>query len=352
MFQPKVIYSLDELVKLQESSHDYNFSGYDLSSIDFSSAYGQEVLSQLQYSTTTIFPAELQELMMDKLEKAKNPGLNVQAMHKAGYRGKGIKIAIIDQNTDPSHPALEGHIQNVELSSFSEPSYHGPAVDSIAISVAPGAEIIHLSTGGRHDDNLANQALKYIVDYNNNPENEKIRFVSCSWGNELSLSDDRKKLFQELEQQDVMILGGYWRAGERRTAGLYRDLTKSTNDPKSYYSNDRNATKPGIPIGDCTFASKNGGYTFDHIGGASWTYPYLAAIGACALQANPDFVNQKGWQDKLWQLMLETGVPMSNEPNSNRIIQPTKLCKHMHEMYLQAHPTIQSTIQGKGKDSR
>lgn len=352
MSQQKIVHSLDELIKLQENSYDYNFNGYDLSEVDFSSMEGVEALSRLQYGTNTIFPNSIHTQMMEKLEKGKDPGFNVKSMHTVGYTGEGITIAIIDQKQDLTHPEIKERIIHYkECAQAEEPSYHGPAVASIAIGkscgIAPKANLFYLSTGGYHSDPLADDALRYLLEYNRTAsEEKKVRFLSCSWGDELSLSDDRKKLFQELEEQGVMIFGGFWKPGQHRTAGLYRDLTKSTNDPKSYYSNESNTTKLGIPMGDRTFASKNDGYTFDHIGGTSWTFPYLAGVGACALQANPDFVKQKGWQDKLWQLMLETGVPVSKEPNANRIIQPAKLCEKMHEMYLESQKT-QSRQQGR-----
>ena len=354
------VHSLTELIQLRDKVHD-NFDGYDLSEVDFSTQKGQEILQAILYSSSTIFPEKIHSKMMDQLEKGKNLGLNLQAMHNAHYNGTNIKIAIIDQNTDVSHPALKGHVKDINFSSNNDSIFfHGLAVDSIAARVAPEADIIHLGIGAAHNDELADKALEYILDYNKKQKDEsnKIRFVSCSWGKgELSIR--RAKLFEELETNGTMVIGGCWGTHEalgkkkRLSSSLTRDLSKSPNDVRSYQEcaiHEKLRTNcVAVLRNNFTFASKNRGYIFDPIGGASWTYPYLAGVGACALQANPDFVVQKGWQDKLWQLMLETGVPVSEEPNANRIIQPAKLCEQMHEMYLANH---KSYTRKNGKGSR
>ena len=56
-----------------------------------------------------------------------------------------------------------------------------------------------------------------------------------------------------------------------------------------------------VPQNQRTFASFYGGYLYTEQGGSSWTFPYLAGIVACGLQACPNYTKQKDWQDKLWQ---------------------------------------------------
>ena len=182
------------------------------------------------------------------------------------------------------------------------------------------------------------------------PESKKIRFLSCSWGQELP--PHRAKLFQQLEDEGMMVFGGCWGLSKNRhIVPLKRNIKKAPNNIRAYQEIFHPKLRKnciGVPKENRTFASKDG-YTFDHIGGTSWTFPYLAGVGACALQANLDFVKQQGWQDKLWQLMFETGVPVSKEPNANRIIQPAKLCEKMHELYLEAHKI---PIRTNGRNTR
>ncbi len=347
----KKLHSLEELFqakkffKDRDNNDNPNFDGYDLSEIDFSSIEGQQALAELQYGTNTIFSKSIHTQMMEKLEKGKDPGFNIRRMHTIGYTGKGITLAIIDQAQDLNNPEFKNRIIHTkDYASSDKPSYHGPAVTSIAVGktcgVAPEANLIYLSTGNQNSDELDDKALIDLLEYNRSlPENKKIRFLSCSWGKELP--PHRSKLFQQLEDEGIMIFGGCWGLQTGRlNSSLTRNLAQSTNDTDAYqecaiHSKLRKGCV-AVLRNNRTFASRDG-YIFDPIGGNSWTFPYLAGVGACALQANPDFVKQKGWQDKLWQLMLETGIPVSKEQNANRIIQPAKLCEKMHQMYREAH---------------
>ncbi|MDR2098686.1 MAG: hypothetical protein LBO78_01515, partial [Rickettsiales bacterium] len=49
-----------------------------------------------------------------------------------------------------------------------------------------------------------------------------------------------------------------------------------------------------------------GGYVYERLGGSSSTFPYLAGVFALALQANPDFAKQKGWQSRLMGIAADT----------------------------------------------
>lgn len=337
--------------------HCFRVSNFDLSALDFSTTEGQTILKQLKYNKHTIFPKEIHLQMMEQLEKAKNPGLGIKSAHRMGYTGKNITCAIIDQPTLIQHPEYQiFHYKEIGFEEFYQKhgflfdaQMHGPAVDGILCGIAPNIKLVHIAAAyGKgfskctNDDTHRCEALRYLLEYNRTlPEQDKIRFISCSWGtlNDLNI-EKRKQLFQQLEDEGVMVFGGCWGIVKNRyNAGLGRDLAKSCNDVHSYYqlSDFHSRGQLLIPQANRTIASRDGEYEYDPSGGASWTYPYLAGVGACALQVNPNFVKQKGWQDKLWQLMLETGVPISKEPNANRIIQPAKLCEKMHEMYLANH---------------
>ena len=362
----KIIRSLEELQSYyNQDMQEFLLGNLDVSHLDFSSAQGQLILAQSEYDTDMIFSETIHSQMIEQLEKAKNPGLGVRTAHKAGYTGKHVTIAIVDQPLDVEHEAYKKSLKHYKQIGWGENNnqpvwYHGPAVTSITSSVAPEANIIYIATHNHgpmpksskgHNDTHQCEALQYLLDLNSTlSDQDKIRFLSCSWGTSDDLNyEKRNQLFQELENQGVMIFGGYRGVlHNQHIVGLSRDLTKSLDDPANYHVDFFKKNAIAVPEHNISFASSNGGYVYASHGGSSWTYPYLAGVGACALQANPDFVKQEGWQSKLWQLMFETGFPLSKD-NSCHIIQPARLCERMNEMYLQQHRTNTKT---RGKGSR
>ena len=90
-----------------------------------------------------------EDLQAQIMERGKNPGLGIRALHERGVTGKDVNVAIIDQNLLLNHPEFAGKIAayydtgcGTEENSG---SMHAPAVTSIlvgdSIGVAPDARV-------------------------------------------------------------------------------------------------------------------------------------------------------------------------------------------------------------------
>lgn len=344
---PRIIFSnLDELEKYIESSKRntgeimYNA---DLSQLDLSGPKGKKLLAKINgFDEKTTWPESLSKIKKEQLETSKDSGLGISELHKKGYTGKGINIAIIDQYLLLDHPEYQENIkyykemESEEIYSkhlYSE--YHAPAVSSLAVGKtcgsAPNAGLYFVSTGNSCYNNNNLEAIKHLIELNKNlSDKEKIRCLSCSWGGGPNEEDFEKRmaLFKELEETGCIVIGGYYshHIGRYHVGGT---KIQQDSDHLDTLEIDKIADRHipegkedivMVPEHKRTFASHSGGYLYEEIGGSSWTCPYLAGLVACALQANPDFVKQKGWQDKIWEKLLETAKATPN--HKGKIVQP------------------------------
>lgn len=73
-----------------------------------------------------------EELQSELMEQGKRPTLGVKSLHKEGITGKGINVAIIDQNLLLDHPEYSEKIVEYYDTGCNMPqgtgSMHGPAV--------------------------------------------------------------------------------------------------------------------------------------------------------------------------------------------------------------------------------
>ena len=67
------------------------------------------LIPKLLFNLDTDFGAFAEESLAI-LERAKNPGLGVRSIHRRGITGKGVRVAIIDQNLCLDHPEYNGKI--------------------------------------------------------------------------------------------------------------------------------------------------------------------------------------------------------------------------------------------------
>ncbi len=314
----------------------------DLTLLDFSSEKGQELLSKINgFDENTVWPENLKLEKEKQLQLGKDSGLGISSLHKNGYTGKGINIAIIDQQLLVNHPEYQENIRyyremgNEEslqkyghLPDHGAASYHGPAVASLAVGKhcgsAPEAGLFFIAEGGCHSPEVCLKAIKHLIDLNKkSSEKDKIRCLSCSWGGGPKEKDfdERMKLFKELEDTGCMVLGGLYGdyMGRSHSGGSRIHLGSDALDnlKGEQYANENMLI---VPRDQRTFASNSGGYLYEEKGGESWTYPYLAGLVACALQANPEIVKQKGWQETVWKKLLETARLTLD--HKGKIVQP------------------------------
>ena len=308
---------------------------YDLSKLDL-----RTTLDDLLYSTfddRTIWPAadklpagfDCQQIM----ELGKNPGLNIQNLHKDGITGKNIGIAIIDQPMLVNHREYADRVRLYEeaadVKGALESEMHGPAVASIAVGktvgVAPDADLYYIATymcsQGSYEtvdfSCLAN-SIRRILEINGRlPPDRKIRVLSMSigWGPEVKGYDEIQLAVQEAKNAGIFIICtsedeiyGF------NFAGLGRSSLSDPNDFGSYepglfwskyfYQENNLQNTLLVPMDSRTTASPTGNndYVFYREGGMSWSVPYLAGMYALAAQVKPDIT-----PDAFWSSALQTG---------------------------------------------
>ena len=278
----KVAHKLEDI---PTGSHNNirNAIGYDISQLSLS----RQELLDLCIDKTTVMSAEQKAIIDEVKEKAKDPGLGIRNLHKQGYTGKGVRMAIIDQPLGRHKEYASRIVKNVDINTTEiqgreYASMHADAVVSIAagesVGVAPEAEIefysaINFSNNpkdikewkkkikenikkypeskkwlqeelkayGRHEcpsNKPYVEAINQILDNNEKvPENEKVSVISISWGFDIFAPgyDDLLKAVDRAKQQGVFIIStalnqhyGF------ATNGANRNPDGDLNNPETY----------------------------------------------------------------------------------------------------------------------
>ena len=335
----KKINSINKLLKLPfENTPNYkrvyhvDLSGLDLSKEkdmftgplpkDYVSPEDTEKLRIVTNWTTDVIWPAADKLPPDfnpikELESAKTPTDTIK-LHKSGKTGKGISIAIIDQRLNREHPE---YADNIKYYSVFGPwdkngiDYHGSLVSGCAVGhttgTAPDADLYYFAApilvDGKQDRKYINEAIRKLLETNKAlPENDKIRFLSCSWGGPKDKGADKTKmLFDECEENGIMVIGG-----------SYKEMSTYVPYDKRY----KNKTnRIGIPTDGKTTPFWQGGYYYTRQGGASSTFPYIAGILACATQGNALFFTRQNWPDELRDIIKRTAT---NSPEQGLVINP------------------------------
>ena len=340
----KKIHTIEELLDLYFSEHpNYKkLHHVDLSELDLR-GYESMFVGQLNEYTSTKEAVEKHIILSwtddviwpapDKLpkgfnpqkilEKAKHPN-EMDTVHNMGAMGKNIGIAIIDQRLYAGHPEYADRIKLNEtvggLWKQNGIDYHPSLVCGCAVGkttgTAPEADL-YFFAADIHEKTETGKielsrkypiiALKHILELNKTlPENKKIRFISCSWGSTTDLHEQEcRKLFDECEQNGIMILGGAY---------------KHNNFGSCNKSYPIRTTKIGIPTDGKTTPFWHGGYYYTRQGGSSSTFPYVAGVFACACQDNQIFFTRPNWQNELAQILQDTAI---ESKNGGKMINPT-----------------------------
>ncbi len=370
-FERTVFNSWEDLESFEPVQHGYwKFSNCDFSKLDFSSKKGQEFLKNLSgYDSDCIWPEEMAAQMVHNLEAAKDPGLGISRLGAKGFTGANVNVAIIDQSAHLEHLEYAGKIvayhpkfplEQVQESDAVNSQYHGPAVISLLAGnlcgTAPGVKLHYWATPGGFSKlnpevgKAKLDSLREILEHNKKAiaegrEDDVIRCLSCSWGSmDEPEFEERQKLFKQIEENGCMVFGGMYACFQgRMEGGLSRDLNADLNDVKSYATKDVK-NRLLIPYDNRTFAAQSGGYTYGDKGGSSWVYPYAAGVVACAIQANAEILKEKNWQNKIWKALMKTGIPVSDNEDASRIIQPEAFVDYIvNKRYLEKEKDNKST---------
>lgn len=345
---------LEQLPEIQNMGFDLR--SYDVSKFDLSQ---DERLKDVTFDTKTVWSEKLPAGFYpdEILELGKNPGLKIQNLHKQGFTGKGINIAIVDQALLLEHEEYKDNLMTYELVHCSDPiaQMHGAAVTSIAAGkncgVAPDAKIYYIAstfgtykTDGTFTEDLTPMAdsILRILEINKQlPQEDKIKVISISRGFDHTAKDGKKvlKAIEEAKKEGMFVIT----TSNEETygfnlMGLGREMADSPDDLNSYkagifwadnFYNDGFLLENTllVPMDARTYASFTSpkDYAFEASGGLSWSVPWLAGMYALCLQKVPNLT-----PEKFIKTAFETGDTISFDYNEKSyqlatVINPEKL---------------------------
>ena len=274
------------------------------------------LIESLWFNGATTWPAPYADTAHKILELGMNPGLGIRGLHTQGITGKGVNVAIIDQNLVLDHPEFKGKIVKYTDVGTGQPanqgSMHGPAVTSLLvgenIGTAPDARVYYAAAPSwTGDAQYYADALNWIVDENAKlPAGSKIRVVSVSAapsgpGTPFKLHNDAwDSAYARATGAGILVLDCTENHGI--TAPCYLDLNDPDNEGKCTpgFPGKENQVMPGsisIPTSFRSTAEEyNQGifsYQYAGLGGLSWSVPYLAGVLAMGWQIRPSLTNSQ-----------------------------------------------------------
>jgi len=270
-----------------------------------------QLISTLWFSSGNRWSESSQRIADEILEKGKDPGLGIRALHEQGITGKGVTVAIIDQNICLDHPEFSGNIVKYYDVGTKEPSnrssMHGAAVASLlvgrSIGTAPGAPVYFVAAPSwTADAQYQAAALNWIIDENETlPVGQKIRVVSVSAAPSGPGSPFTKNnaswdaAYDRATKSGILVLDCTSNHG--LTAACYYDLdarddvtkcvlgwpgqNSAPDSQRLYVPTSRRTQAEEYHQGQC-------GYQYTGRGGLSWSIPYLTGVLAMAWQLRPD----------------------------------------------------------------
>ena len=280
--------------------------------------YNRADLPTYAFDDTAVFQGA-EDLAAELLEAGKNPGLGVRALHGQGITGRGVNVAIIDQNLVGEHPEYAGKIAAYYDSGCGEPaesgSYHGPAVLGIlageTVGVAPGARVYYAAAPSwLQDSAYYADCLYWILEQNEAlPESEKIRLVSVSAAPEegwYSNAGQWTQAVQAAEEAGILVLDCRSQAHTGFVFSAYYDPAAPEDVskcrpfyPEGAFDGSFDHVDPQA-FADTVFAPAScrtlaqelvkgeNHYRYEGAGGQSWSVPYAAGVLALGWQVNPD----------------------------------------------------------------
>ncbi|MBF0566935.1 MAG: hypothetical protein HQK89_17050 [Nitrospirae bacterium] len=320
-------------------AHSGTMGPYDVRNEDISrTILDLSKIRTLMYDETTTFAVSNRSMAESVLLDGMNPGLGIRQLHKQGITGKGVNVAIIDQNLaqDLAHPEYSGKIvRYADMGCNQAPSrgsFHGPAVTSLLvgtrIGTAPEASVFYAAAPSwTKDAKYQADALEWIIGQNRLlPANQKIRVVSISAAPSGAGSPFNKNqatwdaAVSHARQEGILVLDCTTQNGITLRS-LYdydhpEDVTKIT---VLGGANNRLL----VPVNRTIAKEYENGklsYIHDGKGGLSWTIPYVAGVLAMGWQVRPGLT-----ADQMVGLLFESAFVK----DGNKIINPTEFIKRV-----------------------
>ncbi len=302
------------------------------------SEYNKEDILTYTFNQGTILKGS-EDIQREVMENGKDPGLGIRDIHKQGITGKGVNVAIIDQNLLLNHPEFYGKIvayydTGCEVGE-NRGSMHAPAVTSLLvgdkIGTAPDAKVYYAAVPSwKCDSEYYAKGLYWIIEENKKlPEDNKIRVVSVSAApsGEDSLFTKNLNMWDEsvliAQREGILVLD--CRIGVKTgiiSPAFYdpeepNNVLKCTGGfPGSTYKVP--SFEIGVPASYRTVAEEymegSPSYQYTGLGGQSWSIPYAAGVLALGWQINTTLEN-----DRIIKILFDT-CTVSND--GSNIINP------------------------------
>jgi len=312
--QPEKVYAPDEL----------DVRSCDISSWNLTNYSAQELADVLTFDTQTTFPSRDNlpvGFMPYRLMRInKNPGLRVDRIHAKGIKGKGVSVAIIDQNILTSHREYERNLKWYEEDYYwrdKPASVHGTAAASLLagsnIGIAPQARLFYFAAAIKYKDGFLDAMpiadnLQKIIELNTKlPPSIKIRVVAVLRG--FSPQDNGYEAFSaakaKLEKDgvavfttdDVYTLSRIHGADNPNMEHFYCRPAYWL-EPKEYqkiYDLSAGNHDLLIPTDYQTAAAPTdvSDYAFYATGGLTWGVTYVAGLYALGVQIDSSLTKEK-----------------------------------------------------------
>lgn len=281
------------------------------------------------------------------------PGLGLRTLHKQGYTGKGINVAIIDGPLLQEHDEYSDRLVHFEKVGIVDDNYlyHGTTVASVLVGkkcgVLPEAHLHYFAVNAMDERNVL-RALERVLSYNDTlKESERIRFINISTG----LSENEavfRDLIYEARDKGIIVFSSTMPTVTDPPFALReaayddrKDMNNLNNiiigDWMNAFLSDSNMSRADLvrirkeadgedgyinvylPCARRYVASTeaNDKYIYDFDGGLSWATPMLTGLAAMVSQVNPCLSN-----DDVLRLLADSIV--ANEKGLN-IIDPELL---------------------------
>lgn len=331
----------------------------DVSAWDFSNYSADELADVLMFDSKTKFPPnnKMPKGFHPKqvLENGKNPGLSIRNLHKKGITGKGVNVAILDQNLLLDHEQYADRVRYY----WQDPVYqqgsasmHGAAVTSIlagkTVGVAPQANIYYWANNLKIDENDVLDAgavaedLIRVLTYNSIlPPEERIRVVSISRG--FGANDKNAEKFnailKELADNNIAVFTTNDVAALSRTHSLTDPDSTDYCRPMTWlgekgYPFYAKIQKPSVPMDFRVTAAPNAVQDYVHYsqGGLSWAVPYLAGLYALGVQAYPGLTKEIFLQAARDTADTKECVYQGTPFTARYVVNPTALITHLQKL--------------------
>ena len=262
------------------------------------------------------------------IEVGKDPGLGVQELHRRGFTGSGVSVAVIDKPFDPGHSELAGRIEYYPIRASSARGFnyryhfHGVGCATLlagtTCGVAPEARLYYIAIpdeGGGYPRILANHvlAVQRLLEINSTlPADEKIRAVSIS--HNVAKSGDVPALARwtaavaEVEESGIAVIYSDLRTTHRIfTWGGCPPYLDRDNPANYRYAGGAGTFVKGhgkkivLPGNFRSIGNNRGGYSYTGNGGWSWALPYFAGLAALGWSVDPSLTI-----DDIYRLVQKT----------------------------------------------